>query len=70
MMANLGRPKKRDEDKRLSPIGFRPTPKMRAQLDLEAQVNKRSLTKEIESRLERSFAIDEMQQAIREVLAE
>ena len=54
-----GRPALTPEKKKLPPVGFRPTPGLKAILDQAAEVNGRSLSKEIESRLERSVQSDE-----------
>ncbi len=45
--------------KRGAPTGFRPTPSLRSALEESSENNGRSLSQEIESRLERSFAIDD-----------
>ncbi len=55
----LGRPKLPPEKKRLSSTGFRPTPEVRAKLEAAARENNRSLSSEIESRLERSLGQEE-----------
>ena len=54
----LGRPSLPLGEKKLAPLGFRPTPGMRESLERAAQENGRSVSKEIESRLEASF-VDE-----------
>ena len=54
-----GRPTLMPEKKKLPPVGFRPTPGLKAFLDQAAEGNGRSVSKEIESRLERSFQSDE-----------
>ncbi len=50
-----GRPVISDDHRRLSPMGFRPTPAVREKLEQAAVRNCRSLSKEIEFRLEASF---------------
>lgn len=55
----LGRPKLPPEKKRLASTGFRPTPEVRAKLEAAARENNRSLSSEIESRLERSLGQEE-----------
>ena len=44
-------------------MGFRPTPEIRAKLEAAAERNNRSLSQEIESRLEKSFTTEEVQEA-------
>ncbi len=54
-----GRPALPPGKKRLSSTGFRPTPEIRAKLEAAARENGRSLSQEIESRLERSLGQEE-----------
>ena len=51
----MGRPPLPPDEKRLASMGFRPTPEIRARLEAAARTSNRSLSQEIESRLERSF---------------
>ncbi len=51
----LGRPPLPDKERRRAAMGFRPTPEIRERLEKAAEENKRSLSQEIESRLETSF---------------
>ena len=44
--------------KKAAPTGFRPTPQLRSALEMASKENGRSLSQEIESRLERSFHVD------------
>ena len=53
-----GRPHLQSEKKRLPTLGFRPTPGVRRNIDDAAKKNGRSLSQEIESRLEQSFLQD------------
>ena len=57
-MKRMGRPPLPAGKKRLNSMGFRPTPAIRAQITAAARVNRRSMTAEIESRLERTFIED------------
>lgn len=50
-----GRPALMPEKKKQSPVGFRPTADLKALLDQAAKENGRSVSKEIETRLEISF---------------
>lgn len=50
-----GRPRLPSGEKKLDAMGFRPTPKIRAKLEKAARENSRSLSREIESRLEHTF---------------
>ena len=54
----LGRPTFPPGKKKLSPLGFRPTPELREQLDNASKSNGRSVAQEIQSRLEKSFIVD------------
>ncbi len=54
-----GRPPLAPEKRRGASLGFRPTPEIRAKLEEAAAVADRSLSQEIESRLERSFEREE-----------
>lgn len=51
-----GRPKLPARDRTLPTMGFRPTPKVRLLLEQASILNGRSMSKEIESRLESTFA--------------
>lgn len=53
-----GRPALKPEDRRLPPMGFRPTLDLRGKLDQASAESGKSLSQEIESRLERSFLSD------------
>ena len=57
-MAKVGRPP--SEDRRLSPMGFRPTAELRERLEAASQKSGKSLSWEIEWRLMRSFLIDDL----------
>ena len=50
-----GRPALPPGERKLASLGFRPTPELRLELERAAQENGRSVSKEIESRLENSF---------------
>ena len=50
-----GRPALPAAERKLSSMGFRPTPALRADLERAAEDNGRSVSQEIQSRLERSF---------------
>ncbi len=52
-----------------TPLNMRTTRELRERLEREAADSGRSLAQEVEFRLERSFMIDEMKQAIAEALA-
>ena len=54
-----GRPPLPDDKKRGPAIQFRATPRIRAQLERAAAENQRSLSREIESRLEASLLQDD-----------
>ena len=54
-----GRPPLPPGEKKLDAMGFRPTPEVRAKLEEAAKENGRSLSREIESRLEQSFSNEE-----------
>lgn len=56
--ARMGRPPLPPEKRRSASMGFRPTPSLRASLEAQAAVNQRSVSQEIEHRLERSFHDD------------
>lgn len=60
-----GRPRHHEEAKRC-PLNMRTTPQLREKMAAAAAANGRSLSSEVEFRLERSFLIDEMRLAIRE----
>ena len=51
----MGRPPLPSSKKRLPSMGFRPTPEIRKRLAAAASSSDRSMSQEIESRLERSF---------------
>lgn len=51
-----GRPRLPPGEKKLDSMGFRPTPEIRRKLAAAAKANRRSRSREIEARLERSFA--------------
>ena len=55
----MGRPPLPPGEKKLPSMGFRPTPGLRASLEDAARRQGRSVSKEIESRLERSVQSDE-----------
>ena len=55
----MGRPPLPPGEKKLPSVGFRPTPALRVSLEDAAQQHGRSVSKEIESRLERSVQSDE-----------
>ena len=55
----VGRPSVSADKRRQAALGFRPTPDIRQRLERTAAVNFRSLSAEIESRLEMSFAKDD-----------
>ncbi len=55
----IGRPSISAEQRRKAALGFRPTPDIRQRLEQATAVNFRSLSAEIESRLEMSFAKDD-----------
>ena len=55
----LGRPPLPPANKRGHTMGFKPTPDIRRRLQDAAAANDRSVSKEIETRLERSFADEE-----------
>ncbi len=55
----LGRPPLPPAKRRGHTMGFKPTPDVRQQLREAATANNRSVSKEIEARLERSFSDDE-----------
>jgi hypothetical protein len=52
------------------PMGFRTTSEIRARLEAAANESGRSLTQEIEHRLEASFLMGDLRTVIREVMAE
>ena len=60
----IGRPSISAEQRRKAALGFRPTPEIRQRLERAAAVNFRSLSAEIESRLEMSFAKDDAEAKI------
>lgn len=51
----MGRPPLPPESRRLASMGFRPTPDLRKRLEVSASANHRSISQEIESRLEQTF---------------
>ena len=53
------RPTLKPSDKRLPAMGFRPTPKLREMLEAASRESGKSLSWEIEMRLEKSFWIEE-----------
>ena len=55
-----GRPALKPEDRRLPSMAFRPTRDLRKTLEASAAKLGRSLSKEIEYRLERSFLMDDV----------
>lgn len=64
-----GRPLKDATDGRRPCVTFRWRPRMRDLIRAAAKANDHSVSEEIEKRLERSFANDEMRSIIREELA-
>lgn len=61
-----GRPPLPQKDRKLASVAFRPTPSMRDRLETAASANERSLTAEIEARLEHSFLVEDFRAAVRE----
>ena len=55
----MGRPPLPPGKRRRASMGFRPTPEIRRQLEQVAFANGRSLSQEIEARLELSFAVEQ-----------
>lgn len=55
----MGRPPLPPDKKRGQTVGFKPTPEVRQKLQEAAAANDRSVSKEIETRLERTFGDDE-----------
>ncbi len=51
----MGRPPLPPDKRRLPSMGFRPTPTIRAKLEEAARANGRSMSHEVEARLERTF---------------
>ncbi len=51
----MGRPPLPPDKRRGASMGFRPTPTIRAELEKAARANGRSMSHEVEARLERSF---------------
>ena len=66
----IGRPRLPPGKKREAPIGFRPTPDMRADLKAAAADKGRSMAQEIQSRLEKTFSRDEADERVREAVLE
>ena len=64
----IGRPRLPPGKKREAPIGFRPTPDMRADLKGAAADKGRSMAQEIQSRLEETFSRDEADDRVREAV--
>ena len=62
--------RKADRTATLSPLSFRGSPELRAKLEQAASRNGRSLTSEVLSRLETSFAWEATKQEIAKLLAE
>lgn len=56
--AKVGRPSVSADQRRQAALGFRPTPEIRQKLEERAATNLRSLSAEIESRLEQSFTTE------------
>ena len=54
-----GRPRLNEAEKRSEPVGVRLTKSLRKQLDEAARAENRTLTQEIERRLQRSFGLDQ-----------
>ena len=54
-----GRPTMDPKKRKLASVGFRPTPKLRSQLETAAAEDGRSMSQEIVSRLEASFIREE-----------
>ncbi len=54
-----GRPPLPPGQRKLDSLGFRPTPAVRAKIEAAAKANGRSLSREVESRLEESFLNEE-----------
>ncbi len=64
----VGRPPLSHKERRLASMGFRPTPEIRTKLEVAAAENKRSLSKEIEFRLEMTFRDDWVLERLREIV--
>ncbi len=60
--AKMGRPPLPLEKKRGASMGFRPTPTLREKLEGQAAVNQRSVSQEIEYRLQQSFDVEDIVQ--------
>ena len=56
-----GRPSLPPGERKLASLGFRPTPEIRSSLEAAAKKNCRSVSKEVEARLDRSFLNDKAQ---------
>ena len=59
LRSKRGRPPLPPGEKKLDAMGFRPTPEVREKLEAAAKENGRSLSREVESRLEQSFLNEE-----------
>lgn len=66
VMAKVGRPLKDPEGGRRHNAMFRMSETLRARLSASAEAEGRSLSEEIERRLEASFAAQDMRQIVRE----
>ena len=59
-----GRPRLPKGQKKPEPMSFRPTPDIRTKLEAAAAASGRSMTREIDSRIERTFLEDDFQEGI------
>ena len=66
----MGRPTLPKDQRRGASMGFRPTPEIRQRLEAAAQENGRSMSQEIEHRLERSFIMEDVDSYLTRVFAE
>ena len=64
----MGRPRLAPGKRRGASMGFRPTPAIREKLEKTATENGRSMSQEIETRLELSFARDNWTQELKDLL--
>jgi hypothetical protein len=69
-MALRGRPPIAQADRKANNLTFRTRGDMRSKLEEAAQKSGRSISEEIEARLERSFVADEVREAVAEALSD